>query len=92
MDSQGTLHIRAAVPEDAGNYSCSANSLLGQDEQAISLEYIGIGTPGGGSQLCMRVFLSCSAGSCLCKLWAGLSKRRVVVEGLWGLRCPLGVN
>ncbi|XP_068513036.1 hemicentin-2 isoform X2 [Anas acuta] len=40
MDSQGTLHIRAAVPEDAGNYSCSANSLLGQDEQAISLEYI----------------------------------------------------
>ncbi|XP_040387830.1 hemicentin-2 isoform X3 [Cygnus olor] len=40
MDSQGTLHIRAAVPEDAGNYSCSANNLLGQDEQAISLEYI----------------------------------------------------
>nr|XP_047909504.1 hemicentin-2 [Anser cygnoides] len=39
-DSQGTLHIRAAVPEDAGNYSCSANNLLGQDEQAISLEYI----------------------------------------------------
>ncbi|KAM9176553.1 hemicentin-2 [Mergus octosetaceus] len=40
MDAQGTLHIRAAVPEDAGNYSCSANNLLGQDEQAISLEYI----------------------------------------------------
>lgn len=75
MDSQGTLHIRAAVPEDAGNYSCSANNVLGQDERAISLEYIGTGTPGGGSQLCTGFFLSYSAGNCLCKLWAGLSPK-----------------
>ncbi|XP_061867610.1 hemicentin-2 [Colius striatus] len=38
-DAQGTLHIRAAVPEDAGNYSCSASSTLGWDEQVVTLEF-----------------------------------------------------
>ncbi|XP_049688139.1 hemicentin-2 [Accipiter gentilis] len=38
-DAQGTLHIRAAVPEDAGNYSCYASSALGWDEQVITLEF-----------------------------------------------------
>ncbi|KAM6193100.1 hemicentin-2 [Sarcoramphus papa] len=38
-DAQGTLHIRAAVPEDAGNYSCYAGSALGWDEQVITLEF-----------------------------------------------------
>ncbi|KAM9256723.1 LOW QUALITY PROTEIN: hemicentin-2 [Cariama cristata] len=39
MDAQGTLHIRAAIPEDAGNYSCYAGSTLGWDEQTIALEF-----------------------------------------------------
>ncbi|KAM6400073.1 hemicentin-2 [Rhynochetos jubatus] len=38
-DAQGTLHIRAAVPEDAGNYSCYASSELGWDEQVLTLEF-----------------------------------------------------
>ncbi|XP_069626703.1 hemicentin-2 [Haliaeetus albicilla] len=38
-DAQGTLHIRAAIPEDAGNYSCYASSALGWDEQVITLEF-----------------------------------------------------
>ncbi|XP_069729285.1 hemicentin-2 [Phaenicophaeus curvirostris] len=38
-DAQGTLHIRAAVPEDAGDYSCYAASTLGWDEQTITLEF-----------------------------------------------------
>ncbi|NXN24555.1 HMCN2 protein, partial [Nycticryphes semicollaris] len=38
-DAQGTLHIRNAVPEDAGNYSCYASSALGWDEQVITLEF-----------------------------------------------------
>ncbi|KAM6047554.1 LOW QUALITY PROTEIN: hemicentin-2 [Theristicus caerulescens] len=38
-DAQGTLRIRAAVPEDAGNYSCYASSALGWDEQVITLEF-----------------------------------------------------
>ncbi|XP_075295707.1 hemicentin-2 [Opisthocomus hoazin] len=38
-DAQGTLHIRAAIPEDAGNYSCYAGSALGWDEQVITLEF-----------------------------------------------------
>ncbi|XP_054077069.1 hemicentin-2 isoform X2 [Rissa tridactyla] len=38
-DAQGTLHITAAVPEDAGNYSCYAISALGWDEQVITLEF-----------------------------------------------------
>ncbi|NXP11725.1 HMCN2 protein, partial [Thinocorus orbignyianus] len=38
-DAQGTLHIRAAVPEDAGNYSCYASSALGWDERVITLEF-----------------------------------------------------
>ncbi|KAM6237533.1 hemicentin-2 [Spheniscus humboldti] len=38
-DAQGTLHIRAATPEDAGNYSCYASSTLGWDEQVITLEF-----------------------------------------------------
>ncbi|KAM9271186.1 hemicentin-2 [Morus bassanus] len=38
-DVQGSLHIRAAIPEDAGNYSCYASSALGWDEQAITLEF-----------------------------------------------------
>ncbi|NXK72500.1 HMCN2 protein, partial [Amazona guildingii] len=38
-DAHGTLHIRAAVPEDAGNYSCYASSALGWDEQVITLEF-----------------------------------------------------
>ncbi|GAB0198482.1 hemicentin-2 [Grus japonensis] len=38
-DAQGTLHIRAAAPEDAGNYSCYASSVLGWDEQAVTLEF-----------------------------------------------------
>ncbi|XP_009950773.1 PREDICTED: LOW QUALITY PROTEIN: hemicentin-2, partial [Leptosomus discolor] len=38
-DAQGTLHIRAAVPEDAGNYTCYASSPLGWDEQLITLEF-----------------------------------------------------
>ncbi|OWK59760.1 Hemicentin-2 [Lonchura striata] len=38
-DAEGTLHIRSAVPEDAGNYSCYASSTLGWDEQVISLEF-----------------------------------------------------
>ncbi|XP_071430396.1 hemicentin-2 [Pithys albifrons albifrons] len=38
-DAEGTLHIRAAVPEDAGNYSCYASSALGWDEQVITLEF-----------------------------------------------------
>ncbi|XP_042642365.1 hemicentin-2 [Tyto alba] len=39
VDAQGTLHIRAAVPEDAGNYSCYASSALGWDEQVVTLEF-----------------------------------------------------
>ncbi|KAK2535167.1 Hmcn2 [Columba livia] len=39
MDAQGTLHIRAAIPEDAGNYSCYASSALGWDERVITLEF-----------------------------------------------------
>ncbi|XP_065551612.1 hemicentin-2 [Lathamus discolor] len=38
-DAQGTLHIRAAIPEDAGNYSCYASSALGWDERVITLEF-----------------------------------------------------
>ncbi|XP_072739134.1 hemicentin-2-like [Ciconia boyciana] len=38
-DAQGTLHIRAAIPEDAGNYSCYASSALGWDEQVVTLEF-----------------------------------------------------
>ncbi|XP_074017166.1 hemicentin-2 [Numenius arquata] len=38
-DAQGTLHIGAALPEDAGNYSCYASSALGWDEQVITLEF-----------------------------------------------------
>ncbi|XP_026716212.1 hemicentin-2 [Athene cunicularia] len=38
-DAQGTLHIKAAVPEDAGNYSCYASSVLGWDEQVVTLEF-----------------------------------------------------
>ncbi|XP_039417870.1 hemicentin-2 [Corvus cornix cornix] len=38
-DAEGTLHIRSAVPEDAGNYSCYAGSTLGWDEQVITLEF-----------------------------------------------------
>ncbi|XP_062361457.1 hemicentin-2 [Cinclus cinclus] len=38
-DAEGTLHIRSAVPEDAGNYSCYASSTLGWDEQGIILEF-----------------------------------------------------
>ncbi|KAM7033975.1 hemicentin-2 [Acridotheres tristis] len=38
-DAEGTLHIRSAVPEDAGNYSCYASSTLGWDEQGITLEF-----------------------------------------------------
>ncbi|XP_041262809.1 hemicentin-2 isoform X2 [Onychostruthus taczanowskii] len=38
-DAEGTLHIRSAVPEDAGNYSCYASSTLGWDEQVITLEF-----------------------------------------------------
>uniref|UniRef100_A0A803VG77 Ig-like domain-containing protein n=1 Tax=Ficedula albicollis TaxID=59894 RepID=A0A803VG77_FICAL len=40
-DAEGTLHIRSAVPEDAGNYSCYASSTLGWDEQGITLEFTG---------------------------------------------------
>ncbi|XP_010176901.1 PREDICTED: hemicentin-2, partial [Mesitornis unicolor] len=39
MDAEGTLHIRAAVPEDVGNYSCYASSALGWDERVVSLEF-----------------------------------------------------
>ncbi|KFV74991.1 Hemicentin-2, partial [Struthio camelus australis] len=39
VDAQGTLHITAAVPEDAGNYSCHASSLLGWVKRAVALEY-----------------------------------------------------
>ncbi|XP_075375673.1 hemicentin-2-like [Mycteria americana] len=38
-DARGTLHIRAAIPEDAGNYSCYASSALGWDEQVVALEF-----------------------------------------------------
>ncbi|XP_030317358.1 hemicentin-2 [Calypte anna] len=38
-DPGGTLHIRAAIPEDAGNYSCYASNVLGWDEQIITLEF-----------------------------------------------------
>ncbi|KAM6117600.1 hemicentin-2 [Phoenicopterus ruber ruber] len=38
-DAQGTLRIRAAVPEDAGNYSCYASSALGWDERVVTLEF-----------------------------------------------------
>ncbi|XP_063265782.1 hemicentin-2 isoform X3 [Prinia subflava] len=38
-DAEGTLHIRSAVPEDAGNYSCHASSTLGWDEQVVTLEF-----------------------------------------------------
>ncbi|XP_039576204.1 hemicentin-2 [Passer montanus] len=38
-DAEGTLHIRSAVPEDAGNYSCYASSTLGWDEQVVTLEF-----------------------------------------------------
>lgn len=47
-DAQGTLHIRAAVPEDAGNYSCYASSALGWDEQVVTLEFTGTCSPSGG--------------------------------------------
>lgn len=45
MDAQGTLHIRAAIPEDAGNYSCYASSVLGWDERVITLEFTGTRSP-----------------------------------------------
>ncbi|XP_071310090.1 hemicentin-2 isoform X1 [Agelaius tricolor] len=38
-DAEGSLHIRSAVPEDAGNYSCYASSTLGWDEQVVTLEF-----------------------------------------------------
>uniref|UniRef100_A0A8U8C9F5 Uncharacterized protein n=1 Tax=Geospiza parvula TaxID=87175 RepID=A0A8U8C9F5_GEOPR len=38
-DAEGSLHIRSAVPEDAGNYICYASSTLGWDEQVITLEF-----------------------------------------------------
>ncbi|XP_068012089.1 LOW QUALITY PROTEIN: hemicentin-2 [Melanerpes formicivorus] len=39
-DAQGSLHLRAATPGDAGNYSCYAGSALGWDEQVVTLEFV----------------------------------------------------
>ncbi|XP_054030144.1 hemicentin-2 [Dryobates pubescens] len=39
-DAQGSLHLRAATPGDAGNYSCYAGSVLGWDEQVVTLEFV----------------------------------------------------
>uniref|UniRef100_A0A8C4YSS1 Hemicentin-2 n=1 Tax=Gopherus evgoodei TaxID=1825980 RepID=A0A8C4YSS1_9SAUR len=39
--AQGTLIIKEAVPEDAGNYSCFAASRIGWDEQTVILQYTG---------------------------------------------------
>ncbi|EMP34679.1 Hemicentin-2 [Chelonia mydas] len=41
IDAQGTLIIKEAVPEDAGNYSCFAASRIGWDEQTVILQYTG---------------------------------------------------
>ncbi|XP_019635143.1 PREDICTED: insulin-like growth factor-binding protein complex acid labile subunit [Branchiostoma belcheri] len=38
VDQDGTLVIRSAVAEDAGNYSCTAANYLGKDEQIHKLE------------------------------------------------------
>ncbi|KAM9594340.1 hemicentin-2 isoform 4-T4 [Morphnus guianensis] len=106
-DARGTLHIRAAVPEDAGNYSCYASSALGWDEQVITLEFTGTCFPPAGSipgraraQSCRRRDLL----SLLAVPWLlartlqhtsygmGLSVMEGVGGQLPGLRGPLRVN
>lgn len=106
-DAQGTLHIRAATPEDAGNYSCYASSALGWDEQVITLEFTGTRSPPAGSipgrvraQSCRgRDLLSLLAVPWLPvgTLWhASYGMGLSVMEGVGGqlpeLRAPLGVN